>query len=237
MSAAAFLQTIAGRKWPTGAALPGVAPTFVRGASAVGGGTDTRLTISSVGCDAIIVVACQQDGVGALVPISNRGGTFTQRGASFTSTDGTYVNRTTVWTLEGFTPNSSHLINVQNAVFGTMAVYCLNKGSANPIQVDQTSTPVARASAPYVTNSITPTRSASLAVAAISSINYSGDGATLGAVAPFGNVYGSANGSYWTCGAAIATLAGVSPVAATITNTGAPSNKATVTLLNIYCVP
>lgn len=235
MSAAAFLQAIAGRKWPSGA-LVGLAPAFVRGAQATGDGTDTRLTISSASCDLIVVVACQQDGISAMVPISNRGGTFTQR-ATFTGTDGTYTNRTTVWTLEGFTSNASHLINVQNAVFGTMAVYCLNKGSANPILVDQTSTAVARTSAPYVTNSITPTRTASLAIASLSSINYSGDGATMGASAPFGNVYGSANGSYWTCVGAIATLAGTSAVTATFTNTGAPSNDATAHLMNLYYAP
>jgi hypothetical protein len=215
------------------AALPGTAPSFVRGSTALGDGTDSRLTISSVGCDLMLVVASQQDGIAAMAPASNRGGTFTQR-HTLSATDGTYTVRVTAWTLEGFTSNASHLINVANAVFGTIVVYGLSKGSATAVAVDQTVAAVQRTSAPYTSNALVPTRSASLAVGMLGSINYSGDGATLGVSSPFGNVQGSANGSYWTCGAALATLSGTASTTVTFTNTGASSNDAAPALFNLY---
>jgi hypothetical protein len=214
---------------------PGLAPSYVRGATALGDGTDSRLTISSASCNLMLVVASQQEGISAMVPASNRGGTFTQR-HTLTASQGGFTVRATAWTLEGFTANASHLINVANAVFGTIVVYGLSKPNANAVAVDRVIAPVASTDAPYPSGILAPRR-ASLAVALLASINYSGDGATFGVSSPFDNALGSANGSYWTCGAALRALSGAAPTAATFTNTGAPTNDATAALFNLYVPP
>jgi hypothetical protein len=230
----AILLQAAGVYRASSSLLPGIAPSFVRGATANGDGTDSRLTISNVGCDTMIVIASQDNFGGAMTPNSNRGGTFTELASAFTSTDGVYTNRVRMWKLEGFTSNSSHLINVSNAVFGTIIVYGLNRNGGAGLSIDQQSTPLTHLSSPYASNSIVPTRSNSLAIGVLSMINYSGDGSTLGVNSPFGNLQGSADGSYWTCGAALATLTGNTSTNVTFTNTGASTNDATAFVMNLY---
>jgi hypothetical protein len=210
------------------------APVPVRTASGLGNGTNTQATISSVSCDAIIVVPCQQNGAGTMTPSSNRGGTFQQL-ATYTATDGQYVNRTTIWLHTGFTSNASHTITVANAVYGVMALTGLNR-SGRAVLVDQAAAVIADPDSPYVSNSITPTVANSLALATITPVNYGGDGSNLSVAAPFGNLAGTADGNYWTCASAVATLASKAPVTATFTNTGAASNDASVLLMNLYCV-
>ena len=184
----------------------------------------------------MLVIASQDNSAATMTPGSNRGGTFTELGTAFTSTDGVYTNRVRVWKLEGFTSNSSHLINVANAVFGTIIVYGLDRNGGASLLIDQQSTPNTHLSSPYTSNSIVPTRTNSMALGLLSMINFSGDGSNLGANSPFGNVQGSADGSYWTCGAALATLTGDTSTAVTFTNTGAPTNDATTKVMNLYSV-
>lgn len=208
------------------------APTVVRTATGSGGGSNTAASISSLGCDAVVVVCSQQDGQGPMTPSSNRGGTFTLL-HSYTATNVTYTNRTSIWLHTGFTSNAVHTITVANAVYGIAALTGLN-ASGGTIQVDQIATPVNDNASPYVSNSITPTVGASLAVGMFTPINTSSDGSTMDVNSPFGNLVGNEDGSFWSCASATATLTGASSLTVTFTNTGAPTNSAGVSLLNLY---
>lgn len=208
------------------------APVVVRTAFGNGGGSNTAASISSLGCDAIIVVCSQEDSAGPMSPSSNRGGTFTLL-KSYTANDPFYTNRTSVWLHTGFTPDAVHTITIANAVFGIAALTGLN-ASGETIAVDQIATEVMRSGSPYVSNSITPTVGASLALGLFTPINTGGDGSTMGVNSPFGNLTGDPNGSYWACASATATLAGTTPTTVTFTNTGNPTNVAGVCLLNLY---
>ena len=219
--------------WAEPVVVPTFAPTVVRVASGTGNGTNTVGSISSIGCDAIIVVCSQQNGAGTMVPSSNRGGTFTQL-KTYTASDGTYTNRTTAWLHTGFTSNAVHTITVSNAVFGSIALTGLN-ASGQTIIVDQVGTEVTRTASPYTSNSITPTVGASLALGLFTPINIGGDGSNMAVNSPFGNIAGSADGSFWSCASAVATLSSASALTVTFTNTAAPANDAGVCLLNLYC--
>lgn len=209
------------------------APAVVRVASATGDGTNTAGTIDSRGCDAIVVVCSQQDGAGTMTPSSDSGGTFALL-ESYVTTDGTYYNRTSVWLHTGFTPDEGHTITVANAVFGVLALTGLD-ASGRPVLVDQEVPASAESASPYSSGTLTPTVGASLAVAAITPINYSGDGSNLVADAPFGNIAGNVDGAFWACASAVATLTGTGPVVATFENEFAPMNVASVYLVNLYC--
>lgn len=209
------------------------APTVVRTATANGNGTNTAGSISSVGCDALLVVCSQDNAGGTMTPSSNRGGTFTLL-ESYTATDGTYTNRTSVWLHTGFTPDAVHTITVANAVFGVITLTALDAGG-QPVLVDQEATVAARTDSPYTSNSITPTVGASLAFATCTPINYSSDGSNLSVDSPFASLVGNPDGNFWSCASAAATLSGTGAVTATFRNTGAPSNNASVYLANLYC--
>lgn len=211
-----------------------VAPLLVRGATGFGGGTNTVVSISSVGCNYLLVQASRDNTGPEMTLTSNRGGTFVEIDRYLT-TDGQYTTRTVTWLHTGFTSNAVHTITVANGVYSVVTLAGLNSNS-RPILVDQKSTAAQRTASPYVSNPLTRTKSNSLVIASFTPVNYGGGGDNVTVDAPFGSLIGSADGSFWQGVTAFAAVSGaISAITATFRNTVNPANDAGVKLLNLYC--
>jgi len=210
------------------------APVVVRSQGDAQAASTQEQTFSTLGCDAVVVICSQDGGIGTgMTPTSNRGGTFTQRATQICN-DGTYVVRTTAWTLEGFTPNASHTITVDSS-YSTLIVYGINKNGQH-LRLDQVTATRNNTTSPYLSNTLTPTAMRSLMVMFASTVLYGSGGDVVTAVSPFTDKQGENDGSFWTAQAAVYSASDRTPVTGSFANT-VSTPDANVITFNLFCMP